>query len=112
MAAIYVLSSASNPLPAVAVLVWDKLAHAAEYAGLALLLGRALCGEGLAWPASATVAVVLSSAYGISDEWHQVFVPLRQADVHDWMADTLGASCGALAYVARLAVLGGAHARQ
>ncbi len=32
------------------------------------------------------------SLYGILDEWHQSFVPGRDADVLDWVADTLGAS--------------------
>lgn len=31
------------------------------------------------------------SLYGISDEWHQSFVPGREADFLDWLADTTGA---------------------
>ncbi|MCX5731999.1 MAG: VanZ family protein, partial [Deltaproteobacteria bacterium] len=32
---------------------------------------------------------------GATDEFHQSFVPGRNADVADWMADTLGAAAGA-----------------
>ena len=37
------------------------------------------------------VSLCFSSIYGMSDEWHQSFVPGREADVLDWLADTLGA---------------------
>ena len=42
------------------------------------------------------IAVVIASAYGISDEWHQSFVPGRTPDVWDWAIDTAGATAGAL----------------
>ena len=38
------------------------------------------------------VSLCYSSLYGLSDEWHQSFVPGRVADYKDWLADTLGAS--------------------
>jgi VanZ family protein len=37
-------------------------------------------------------AVVLAALYGISDECHQLFVPGRQFDVRDMVADALRAS--------------------
>ncbi|MCK5831984.1 MAG: VanZ family protein [Methylococcales bacterium] len=37
------------------------------------------------------VSLFFCSLYGLSDEWHQSFVPGRDADVMDWVADTLGA---------------------
>jgi VanZ family protein len=97
MLAIFHLSSESNPIPSVTNLVWDKLLHTTEYAGLALLLCRALRGEGLRWRVAIVAAIVLASGYGISDEIHQRFVPQRDSDVRDWAADTVGASVGALA---------------
>lgn len=40
-------------------------------------------------------AVVLASAYGVTDELHQLFVPGRLCDPADWLTDTLGAALGA-----------------
>jgi VanZ family protein len=40
-------------------------------------------------------ATLLASAYGATDEYHQMFVPLRHAELADWIADTIGASIGA-----------------
>jgi VanZ family protein len=98
MLIIFQLSSESHPLPALTAHVWDKLLHLIEYGGLGVLLCRALLGEGLAWVAAVTLAVVAASLYGMSDEWHQSFVPMRDSDIHDWFADTLGGMAGAVAY--------------
>ena len=58
--------------------VWDKLLHVVEYAGLAVLFCRALLGEGLRLGHDASLAaMLLASAYGATDEYHQLFVPLR-----------------------------------
>ena len=95
MAVIFYLSSQSAPLPAVTAVVWDKVLHLFEYAGLAALFGRALVGEGLGWSASFVVAALLAAAYGATDEYHQLFVPLRSGELRDWLVDVLGASLGA-----------------
>ena len=42
------------------------------------------------------LAVILASAYGVSDEFHQSFVPGRVPDPADWAMDTAGALTGAL----------------
>jgi VanZ family protein len=97
---IFHLSSASSPMPEVTSIVWDKLLHATEYAGLAFLVCRALTGERIEWSTAALGAILLTSAYGVTDEWHQAFVPLRETDVYDWVADSTGALFGAALYVA------------
>ena len=51
MAVIFYLSSEPEPLPELTAAVWDKALHFLEYAGLAVLLGRAFRGEGIARPA-------------------------------------------------------------
>ena len=99
MAAIFHFSSESQPLPALTAHVWDKLLHTIEYTGLAVLLFRALDGEALGWWRSAVLTVLMVSAYGASDEWHQLFVPMRSADVSDWLTDTLAGVIGAAACV-------------
>jgi VanZ family protein len=37
----------------------------------------------------------IASVYGITDEFHQSFVPGRDANIWDWLADTIGACIGA-----------------
>ncbi len=87
MAAIFALSSlpgsaAGIPHP------WDKLAHFLEYAGLGYLLGRGSGRPGL--------SLLFAALYGASDEFHQGFVPGREASALDWAADLVGAAAGAL----------------
>lgn len=65
----------------------DKLAHFAVYGLLATLV----CRIGSGWRA-ALCSLIVVSAFGATDEWHQSFVPGREADVGDWIADTLGAA--------------------
>lgn len=66
----------------------DKVAHFSVYGLLGTLLCRALAPG---WRGAA-FALVLASLFGASDEWHQSFVPGREADVLDWLADTSGAA--------------------
>ncbi|MCX6954305.1 MAG: VanZ family protein [Verrucomicrobia bacterium] len=61
------------------------------------LLGTLLCRIGRDWRAGLW-AVLAASAYGVSDEFHQSFVPGRSVEVADWMADTLGAALAVSAY--------------
>jgi hypothetical protein len=49
------------------------------------------------WPA--WLAVLIVSAFGATDEWHQSFVPGRDCDVFDWLADTAGAALAVTLYV-------------
>jgi VanZ family protein len=91
---IFHFSSETNPIPEVTERVWDKLLHTIEYGGLAVLLFRAFTGEGIGWLPAAILAILTTSGYGASDEWHQAFVPSRSSDIRDWMADTIGATIG------------------
>ena len=94
MALIFQLSSQPDPLPAVTERVWDKALHLGAYAALGLVFFRAFLGEGVAWIAAAALAFTATSAYGASDEWHQLLTPGRQSALDDWMADTLGGAIG------------------
>ena len=42
------------------------------------------------------MAIALASFYGMTDEFHQSFVPFRYSHVLDWVADTVGAGLGVL----------------
>jgi VanZ family protein len=100
MAVIFYLSSQQNPIPALTERVWDKGLHTIEYGGLGLLFCRALIGEGVGWVRAAVLAACLTTAYGSTDEWHQLFTPGRSSDVRDLIADAVGGVIGASAYVA------------
>ncbi|MDH4139716.1 MAG: VanZ family protein [Coriobacteriia bacterium] len=70
---------------------YSGVAHFVEYAVLAGLL---------LWPIgrrhgvfhAAMLAAVIASAYAVTDEFHQSFVPGRTPQVGDWLLDTLGAA--------------------
>lgn len=72
----------------------DKIAHFAIYGLLATLV----CRVGGGWR-GAVWSLLAVSAFGASDEWHQSFVPGRDSDVADWVADTLGAALAIGLYV-------------
>jgi VanZ family protein len=99
---IFYLSAQSHPedqLPLFLLRdVSDKVLHAVEYGILSLLCYRAF--RRAAGPAVARQAVMLAiltaSAYGLTDEVHQAFVPLREASWQDWLADTIGATVAAV----------------
>jgi len=71
---------------------WDlalrKVAHAAEFALLGLLLVRAT--------GQARLALALGTAYAISDELHQHFVPGRLGSPLDVAIDAVGVAAGVL----------------
>jgi VanZ family protein len=97
MAVIFALS-AQPSLPKPPGGMSDKQEHALAYAGLSALACRAIAGGPLVGlsPSGALAAAVIASAYGITDELHQSFVPGRKAEVADWVADAAGAAAAAL----------------
>jgi VanZ family protein len=79
-------------------LVLRKIAHAAEFAVLGLLLLRAVRRE----PA----ALALGFAYAVSDEVHQHFVPGREGAPLDVAIDAVGVAIGVLLVGRRMALIG------
>jgi len=79
----------------------DKFLHAGIYALLGALFCRAYSSLN-AWhrrPARFFIAGVVSATlYGLSDEWHQSFVPERSADAMDLLADAIGSVMGSFVY--------------
>lgn len=83
----------------------DKLAHGSAYALLALLMETALARTRPDLPLYRRHLLVFAavSAFGALDEWHQSFVPGRDCEVLDWVADTAGGVLGlALISLSRL----------
>ncbi len=93
---IFLLSSQPNlNLPEV-VPETDKIVHFLEYAVLGWLCARV---TRIQWPVQSfrfalIFATFFSSLYGVSDEWHQAYIPGRCSDWRDWLADTGGGSAG------------------
>jgi len=91
------------PEPWLATLLSNS-AHFGVYAGLAFWWWRALWnsrrdpGSQEVWErgkregAVLLLALGISVLYGASDEFHQSFVPGRDASVLDWLVDTAGAA--------------------
>lgn len=75
---------------------YASVGHFLLYATLGALVYAAAYRDGRA-AAVIAVAVIFSSLYGVTDEFHQSFVPGRMPDVVDWGVDTLGACVGATA---------------
>jgi VanZ family protein len=107
MALIYRESSLPDPAPALTAVVWDKALHFGGYALLGLLFARALYGDRPEAGRAAFVAILLTSLYGASDEWHQRYTPMRESDASDWLADSAGGALGAGVYTALLAAASG-----
>ncbi|EXX88109.1 hypothetical protein BG53_02115 [Paenibacillus darwinianus] len=70
--------------------------HFVSYFILAAAFAYAFGGASLQWRTK-TVIILLCLLYGISDEYHQSFVPGRSPDVQDLINDTLGAALAMLA---------------
>lgn len=100
-AAIFGASAQSDIGPA--ALVPDWITHGISYAILAVLTCRALAG-GAGRPHSGgalALAVALATGYGVSDEYHQSFVPGRDASAGDVAKDLGGALAGSVIFRAR-----------
>lgn len=65
---------------------WDKLAHFIAYAAIATLLCL-----GIAPRKMPLLIVLITSAIGFADEWHQIFLPGRSVDLSDLLTDAVAA---------------------
>jgi VanZ family protein len=83
--------------------VISNLGHFSVYFVLAIVLWWGLDGWNLSPSRRLVIAFVIAVGYGVSDEWHQSFVPGRTPDIRDLAVDAAGAICGLLAarWVAR-----------
>ena len=94
-AAVVFIVSAQQRLPQLpGVLAWDKLQHSTGFVLGGLLLARALEGT----RGATLLAFAIGLVYAATDELHQLFVPGRNADPRDWLADALGLAVGVAAW--------------
>jgi len=87
----FYLSSQSH-LPSVPVHLphLDKLLHASYFFLTGAFAVRAARGEGWSRGRTAALLLVAGLAWGISDEYHQSFVPGRDVEAADVAADVAG----------------------
>lgn len=95
MAMIFDLSSRSSFAAVAYIHISDKLVHFILYAGLsASLLIGARKAPFTRMFSPYWLVFILAVYFGVSDEYHQGFVPNRTVDIMDWLADTAGAAFG------------------
>ncbi len=77
----------------------DKLAHMIAYGGLALSVLWFWGKKGLENPGRTIfITVLFCLLYGMTDEYHQSFIPFRSVSIYDLLADTAGAVCCSLVW--------------
>jgi VanZ family protein len=96
-AGIWLLSSQPDPTPIdlpIDIPGLDKAGHLLLYGGLAAVvsLGMRRSGRAVTPWSQSFVPILFATAYGLTDEIHQLFVPLREFDLADLFADTAGAA--------------------
>lgn len=84
-------SRPASLIPLIPVPHADKGIHFIEFAVLCYLICWAQQATERRFKAIIWLAVLMTSAYGAFDEYHQRFTPERTPEVADWLADTLGA---------------------
>lgn len=83
----------AKDFPDLSIFSYDKIIHFVLYLVLTLLTYRALryqrkypfLSNNAHW-----IALLVAIGYGAIDELHQSFVPGRDADPYDWLADSAG----------------------
>ena len=69
-----------------------KLAHVTEFGVFSVAIFHGIRAGRVGWRLNwAMVTLVIAVAYAGLDEWHQSFVPLREARVRDVVIDAFGA---------------------
>ena len=98
--AIYIQSDLPSPERLPSFPFSDKILHFLAYAVMGLLFYRAYQTLRIKDDRRMLIllSVVSATLYGISDEIHQYYVPFRDADILDAVANTLGALCGVYLY--------------
>lgn len=98
---IFIQSSCPSPETVPDIPYLDKLLHFSAYAVLGALFLRAFKTTWLKNNIKLVIilSILASSFYGISDELHQYFIPCRNADIMDVLADILGSICGVYLFI-------------
>jgi VanZ family protein len=93
---IFVLSEKGGKIAIPTFPFADKFLHILLYSGLGVLYSRA---HNFEWGKYTFLATILFTVtYGMSDEFHQYFVPQRNSSIGDLVADGLGGMVGYFIY--------------
>ena len=90
---IFILSNQSRlPIDLSSFANEDKLAHLIAYFAFGVSLIIFITGNFPTLKKSKVIlwTIVVGAIFGISDEFHQSFIPNRTADVYDWLTDCAG----------------------
>ncbi len=93
MAVIFILSSLQNVhIPQLSFQLGDKLLHLTAYFVLGIALHFFFLGNFLNLSDKKIILwiLIVGAIYGVTDEVHQYYVPGRQLEFLDWVADILG----------------------
>ncbi len=84
----------------------DKFAHFVLYMGLGLLLNPTLKSvrNGVMSKYAVPFSIAIGTLYGVTDEFHQSFVPYRSASLMDLYADFLGLLFAQLLFLSYIGV--------
>jgi VanZ family protein len=98
---IFLLSSFSRfPEEVPPFIGYDKLAHFVEYFFFGILICRWLLNKQnpMVRGCALFLTILIGICYGVSDEWHQSFVPGRTASIWDVCFDAMGIVASAFTY--------------
>ena len=90
---IFILSNSPHPgLPELGIEWEDKIMHISAYFafGIALVLFFVVNLQVPEIKKVAFITIFIGSFYGLTDEFHQYFIPGRSSEILDWIADVLG----------------------
>lgn len=79
----------------------DKVAHVVVYAVLAATVIFAFAEKLQRYRpfTAAAVPIIFCILYGVSDEWHQSFIPGRYVSIYDIAADGIGATVVSISWI-------------
>jgi VanZ family protein len=96
---IFLLSHTPHPeFPKIGIVWEDKIAHLIAYFvfGISLILFIITNHKNIHFKSIVIVTLSFGAFYGLSDEFHQYFIPGRDVEFLDWVADTVGISLSLL----------------
>ena len=87
-------------MPGIEIPFLDKILHLCEYMIFGFLAARAFKNSSnkILVKNFNMASISLAILYGMSDEFHQMFVPLRQFSIGDLITDGLGGLLGVFIY--------------